>query len=86
MLIHSLRDEKRYHDLGAKSFDSPPNRKSLQFIDRNLVDLWALRVLISEIERRREHFHYMGDVIVLIDGCTCHDSDSESSEIEIFLR
>jgi hypothetical protein len=45
------------------------------FIDRNLFDLWESRVLFPEIERRREHFHYMGDVIVLIDGRTYYDFD-----------
>jgi hypothetical protein len=32
-------------------------------------------VLFPEIERMREHFHYIGHVIVLIDGRTSHDSD-----------
>jgi hypothetical protein len=32
-------------------------------------------MLFLEIERRREHLHYMRDVITLIDGCICHDSD-----------
>jgi hypothetical protein len=45
------------------------------FIDRNLFDLWASRVLFPEIERRHGRFHSMGDVIVRIDGCACHGSD-----------
>jgi hypothetical protein len=45
------------------------------FIDRKLFDLRASRVPFPEIERRGKHFHDMGDVIVLIDSCTCHDSD-----------
>jgi hypothetical protein len=45
------------------------------FINRSFFDLWASRVLFPEIEWRREQFHYMGDVIVLIDGCTCYDSE-----------
>jgi hypothetical protein len=45
------------------------------FIDQNLFDLWPSRVLFPEIERKRDDFRYLGDVIVLIDGCTCRDSD-----------
>jgi hypothetical protein len=45
------------------------------FIGRNLFDLWASKVPFPEIEPRCEHFHYKEDVILLIDGCTCHDSD-----------
>jgi hypothetical protein len=32
-------------------------------------------VLFPEIEKRRAQFEYGGDAVLIIDGCTCHDSD-----------
>jgi hypothetical protein len=45
------------------------------FIDRALLQLWAMKLLFLEVERRRAYFSYAVGAVVIIDGCTCHDSD-----------
>jgi hypothetical protein len=45
------------------------------FINRNLFQLWAERVLFPAIERRRVEYDYERDAVVIPDGCTNHDFD-----------
>jgi hypothetical protein len=45
------------------------------FNDRTVFDSWAEKVLFPEIERRRAAHSYTGAAVVILDTCTCHDSD-----------
>jgi hypothetical protein len=45
------------------------------FIDRFLFDEWARTIFFPEIERRRLAFNYGGQAVLILDGCTCHNSD-----------
>jgi hypothetical protein len=45
------------------------------FIDRGLFERWASDVLFPEIQRRRAYESYIGTAVLILDGCTCHDSD-----------
>jgi hypothetical protein len=45
------------------------------FIDRTLFDLWAGTMFFPEIERRRLEYQYDGPPVLILDGCTSHESD-----------
>jgi hypothetical protein len=45
------------------------------FICTELFEQWCLEVCFAELDRRREHFQYWGEAILILDGLTCHDSD-----------
>jgi hypothetical protein len=45
------------------------------FIDRMLFDHCAETVFFPEIERRRIEYHYDGHAVLILGGCTSHESD-----------
>jgi hypothetical protein len=50
-------------------------RRERGFIDRQLFDLWAETVFFPEIGRQRLEYQYGGDAVLILDGCTSHESD-----------
>jgi hypothetical protein len=46
------------------------------FITRDLFDWWADEVLFPYIKMTRERLQYDGPALVILDGCSCHGSDS----------
>jgi hypothetical protein len=46
------------------------------FITRGLFDWWADEVLFSDIRMTREMLQYDDPALVILDGCSCHGSES----------
>jgi hypothetical protein len=45
------------------------------FISSDIFDEWTESILIPEIRRRRDETGYIGVVILILDGCSCHTTD-----------
>jgi hypothetical protein len=45
------------------------------FVTRDLFNVWAEQVLFPYIIQTREELQYDGPGVLLLDGCSCHDSD-----------
>jgi hypothetical protein len=46
------------------------------FISTALFEEWCWDVFFPEIQRRREAIGYAGDAVLMMDGLTCHESNS----------
>jgi transposase len=63
------------HLFGIDDYNVEIKYQTKGFVDRDIVEYWFSSIFLPEIRQNQKTFNYNGKTILILDNCTCHNSD-----------